>query len=230
MPIATWTIKSSAVVLALALFAAPSAAEDVPLDRVVARFSAPEIGGVLAPRYVFERELAFEARLEALSDSAYTASTEDPYLDRHVQAALERHMAETLLESQAIAPEPSRTEIDTRVRAARLSLEQQVGGPQVLARALGAEGIEQSELYRLLWRRARASLYLDRMVASMLAPSDAELIVVHRTMATPFSSQAYEDVAPLLRRWYVTQRLNTAVRAFYESARSRIVLKVARLP
>jgi hypothetical protein len=222
------TGTSKALLIALALCAAPGVAQEVPLDRIVARFSAPEIGGVLAPRYVFERELALESRLEALSDSS-SASGEE-YLERHVQAALERHMAETLLESQAITPEPTRAEIDARVRAARLSLEQQVGGRDVLARALAAEGLEQSELYRLLWRRARASLYLDRMVASMLTPSDAELIVVHRTMATPFSDRAYEDVAPLLRRWYVTQRLNTAVRAFYESARSRIVLKVARLP
>jgi hypothetical protein len=215
------------LLLLVALCFAGRASADVPLDRVVARFTAPEIGGVSSPRYVFERELAFEARLEALSDSSHSVTPAEPYLERHAHAALERHMAETLLEGQEITPEPTRAELDGRVRAARLSLEQQVGGARSLELAMSAEGIEAGELYRLLWRRARASLYLDRMVASMLTPGDAELMIVHRTMATPFSGQPYEQVAPQLRRWYTAQRLNTAVRAFYESARSRITLKLA---
>lgn len=210
---------------ALLLVASTSSA-DTAIDRVVARFTAPEIGGVSAPRFVFERELAFEARLEALSDGGFEVSAREPYHERHAHAALERHMAETLLEGQEIAPEPTRAELDGRVRAARLSLEQQVGGAQALTLAMAAEGIEPGELYRLLWRRARASLYLDRMVASMLTPGDAELLIVHRTMATPFSAQPYEQIAPQLRRWYIAQRLNTAVRAFYESARARITLKL----
>jgi hypothetical protein len=206
------------------LLSAAVSRADVPLDRVIARFTAPEIGGVNSPRYVFERELAFEARLEALTDSSHSASTQEPYLERHAHAALERHMAETLLEGQEISPEPTRADLDVRVRAARQSLEQQVGGAAALSRAMASEGIEEGELYRLLWRRARASLYLDRMVASMLTPGDAELVIVHRTMATPFSGQPFEQIAPQLRRWYIAQRLNTAVRAFYESARARIVL------
>jgi hypothetical protein len=221
--------RSPALLLATMLlalgWASPSSA-DVAVDRVVARFTAPEIGGVSSPRYVFERELAFEARLEALSDGSFEARADEPYLERHAHAALERHMAETLLEGQEIAPEPTRVELDGRVRAARVSLEQQVGGERSLAFAMSAEGIEPGELYRLLWRRARASLYLDRMVASMLTPGDAELMIVHRTMATPFSAQPYEQIAPQLRRWYIAQRLNTAVRAFYESARARITLKL----
>jgi hypothetical protein len=215
---------------AVTLLLAPVGRADVPIDRVIARFTAPEIGGVGSPRFVLERELAFEARLEALADSSHHATPDEPYLERHAHAALERHMAETLLEGQEIAPEPTRAELDARVRAARVSLEQQVGGGRSLELAMAAEGIESGELYRLLWRRARASLYLDRMVASMLTPSDAELIIVHRTMATPFSGQPYEQVAPQLRRWYTAQRLNTAVRAFYESARSRITLKLAGPP
>jgi hypothetical protein len=60
------------------------------------------------------------------------------------------------------------------------------------------------------------------MVATMLTPSDTELRIVHRTTRTPFSAAPYETVAPMLQRWYVAQRLNTAVRAFYEGARSRL--------
>ena len=60
----------------------------------------------------------------------------------------------------------------------------------------------------------------------MLAPSETELRVVHRTMQSPFSSQPFVDVAVALRRWYVAQQLNNAVRAFYEGARSRIAVEI----
>ena len=43
-------------------------AEPVLVDRAVVRFEAPETGGARRPRFVFERELSFEARLEALAD------------------------------------------------------------------------------------------------------------------------------------------------------------------
>lgn len=220
--------QRAGVWLAVALFSswsAPVRAEPAPgvlLDRVAARFTSPETGGITRPRFVFERELAFEARLEALQDAGYRVTLEAPYLDRHVRAALERHMAEVLLGSLEITPEPTEAELEARAGAARISLLQQVGGAAALEAARDAEGISPGELRDLLARRARASLYLDRMVATMLTPSDTELRIVHRTTRTPFSAQAYEDVAPLLRHWYIAQRLNVAVRAFYEGARSRI--------
>ena len=226
-----------ALVLSLALMTsaalirevgAREVASAVPLDRVAARFTAPETGGVARPRFVFERELAFEARLEALADSGYRSSLETPYLERHIRTALERHMAEVLLGSLEINPEPTDRELETRIDAAQASLLQQVGGPEALAVASEAEGIALLELRELLARRARASLYLDRMVATMLTPSDTELRIVHRTTRTPFSAQPYEEIAPLLRHWYVAQRLNVAVRAFYEGARSRITVTLPR--
>ncbi len=200
------------------------------VDRVVARFTAPETGGVARPRFIFERELAFEARLEALADASFAGGNLGPYLERHVRSALERHMAETLLESLEITPEPTPTELQLRMRSVRLALMEQVGGEGALAELLLSEGLDPSELTPLLARRARATLYLDRMVATMLTPSDTELRIVHRTTRTPFSSQPYEAVAPLLARWYVGQRLNSAVRAFYEGARSRITVSLAQLP
>jgi hypothetical protein len=201
-----------------------------PIDRVVARFTAPETGGVASPRFILERELAFEARLEALADSGFAVTVTKPYLDRHVRAALERHMAETLLESLEITPEPSPVDLHVRMRSARLALVEQVGGEGALSELQRAEGLDPKEIGPLLARRARASLYLDRMVATMLTPSDTELRIVHRTTRTPFSAQPYEAVAPLLARWYVGQRLNAAVRAFYEGARSRIKVAIAPLP
>ena len=197
------------------------------VDRVIARFTAPETGGIANPRFIFERELAFEARLEALADGGFTASAATPYLERHVRAALERHMAETLLQSLEITPPPTTKDLEQRQRFARLAILEQVGGQGVLEQMLLSEGMEQSELEILLARRARASLYLDRMVATMLTPTDTELRIVHRTTRTPFSAQPYEAIAPLLGRWYVAQRLNAAVRAFYEGARSRIKVTLA---
>jgi hypothetical protein len=197
------------------------------VDRVIARFTAPETGGVANPRFIFERELAVEARLEAFADGGFAASAATPYLERHVRAALERHMAETLLQNLEITPPPSTKDLEQRQRFARLGIVEQVGGPGALEQMLQSEGFEQSELELLLARRARASLYLDRMVATMLTPTDTELRIVHRTTRTPFSAQPYEAIAPLLQRWYVAQRLNAAVRAFYEGARSRIKVTLA---
>jgi hypothetical protein len=193
-----------------------------PVDRVAVRFTAPETGGIDRPQFIFERELAFEARLEALADAGFRPSADEPYVDRHVRAALERHMAEVLLSRLEITPEPTPRDLEVRARTARLTLAQQVGGEAELDRASQAEGIAASEVARLCARRARASLYLDRMVASMLTPSDTELRIVHRTTRTPFTGASYETIAPMLQRWYVAQRLNAAVRAFYEGARSRI--------
>jgi hypothetical protein len=202
-----------------------SAAEVGPgafVDRVAVRFTAPETGGINNPQFIFERELAFEARLEALADAAFRAGAGSPYLDRHVRAALERHMAEVLLCSLEINPTPTPSELSLRAQAARQALAEQVGGQAALTQASQAEGLGEVEVMRVLTRRARASLYLDRMVLSMLTPSDTELRIIHRTTRTPFSLSPYESVAPLLQRWYVAQRLNAAVRAFYEGARSRI--------
>jgi len=213
------------VVIGLALGVNGARAEDASaafIDRAAVRFTAPETGGVASPRFIFERELAFEARLEALADGGFRVTADTAYLDRHVAAALERHMAEILLGSLEINPEPTARDMSQRVQSARLSLLQQVDGQRALAQASSAEGIGASEIEQILVRRARASLYLDRMVATMLTPSDTELRIVHRTTRTPFSSEPYESVAPVLARWYVAQRLNAAVRAFYEGARSRI--------
>jgi hypothetical protein len=155
------------------------------MDRAVVRFDAPETGGALRPQFVFERELAFEARLEALADSD-RAQGGLPYLERHVRTALERHVAEELLSHLAMDPEPRPEEIARRVVNARAVLEQRVGGAGELASAAEAEGLDSSEVDLLVLREARASLYLDRMVAPMLEPSEAELREVHHSTTNPF--------------------------------------------
>lgn len=197
-------------------------ADRVLVDRVAVRFMAPETGGVRSPRFIYERMLAFEARLEALSDPDRRGRRVSGYRERHVRAAMERHIAETLLASLHIEPEPSAAELVRMMEAARLMLEQRTGGREAVADAQRAEGIEQRELSALFRRQARASLYLDRMIAPMLAPSDAELRVVHRGGHSPFSALPFDQVAPALRRWYVARRLGEAVKTFFQTARSRI--------
>jgi hypothetical protein len=207
--------------------AAPERTPRAPalLDRVVVRWYAPETGGVNRPQFIFERELAFEARLESLGDPDAEPGV---YRDRHVRAALDRHIAETLLASLPIAPAPAPAEVAARAEAARSALEQRVRGRPRLIDAAAREGIGSDELDALLRRQARASLYLDRMVAPMLEPSEFELRVALRSGATPFKDQAYDAVAPALRRWYVSQRLAQALDAYYQNARSRVSISLLR--
>src|SRR4051812_15486358 len=101
-----WTTRTRWGVLACSvglLYVQPAPAEVV--DRAVVRFSAPEAGGREQPHFVFERELAFEARLVALGDPAHRAG-DVPYRRHHLVAALEAHVAETLMASLAMTPEP----------------------------------------------------------------------------------------------------------------------------
>src|SRR6266542_2344544 len=173
-------IRWRGVLVAVAAMASADVALGAPvtIDRAVVRFDAPETGGIARPQFIFERELAFEARLEALGDPDFGQSG-GGYLDRHVRAALERHVAEELLSQ--------------------------------LADAAKGEGLDESEVDRLVRREARASLYLDRMVAPMLEPSEAELREVHRSTANPFRGQKFDDVTAALRKWYVGERLEAAL-------------------
>src|SRR5579883_3573241 len=82
-----------ALVLPAAARAQPPATQQV--DRVVVRFTATETGGTAQPRFVDERTLAFEARLEVLAEK--TEGDGGDYAERHLRAALERHVAETML-------------------------------------------------------------------------------------------------------------------------------------
>lgn len=215
------------ILLSTVCAAVRSEAEPVPLDRAVVRFSSRETGGAVAPRFVFERELAFEARLEALAEGDVHAG-EPPFRSRHVRAALERHVTETVLSSLAVSPPLAATEIKQRAEEARIALAERVGGVMGLLQAARAEGISDAEVSRLLRRNALASLYLDRMVAPMLGPSDAELRTVHRTQRTPFSGRPFDEIKDSLRRWYVSARLALAVATYYEGLRSRMTLSVLR--
>ena len=124
-----WAIGLFAALLS---FGSGATAEPIVVDRALVRFTAPELGGVSAPRFIFERVLGFEARLEALADSERGAV--GAYRERHVFAAMERHIAETLLEGLRIDPEPSEAELSRQTDVARAILAERAGGAQALDR------------------------------------------------------------------------------------------------
>ena len=208
------------LLLAALLSAAPASAQPVMLDRVVVRFYAPETGGVEHPRFIYERRLAFEARVEALADQ--DRGNEEAYRERHVSAALERHISEVLLASLRIEPEPSEAVMARQVELARKLMSDRVGGDDALLQAQLAEGISSAELSGILRRQARASLYLDRMVAPMLRPSDAELEAIQRSAPAALQNEPFVRVRPLLLRWYVSKRLQSAMSSFFQEARTRV--------
>jgi len=203
--------------------APPVAAQSFEVDRVALRFTAPELGGSRAPRFVFARVLSFEARVEALADPDRQGVA---FRERHVSAAIERHIAETLLASLRIDPEPSSTALRVQADAAARRVEERVGGREALLEAARLEGISERELVGLFLRQARASLYLDRMVAPMLAPSDAELRSLYRNEKTPYRDAPFETILPALRRWYVAARLQEALASYYQNARARLEIVV----
>jgi hypothetical protein len=198
---------------------------EVLVDRVVARFSAPEAGGVEKPHYVLGRELAFEARLLALAGGA---RVEQGFDARQAEAALERHIAETLIADLAIDPEPTPAEFRTQARVALGLAEGDVGGAEALLAASRAEGLSRLEVQQVFRRRARASLYLDRMVAPMLSPTRLELRRVHERETTPFSGLPWEQAEVPLRNWLVQTRLRKAILDYYQNARTRLKIEYFR--
>ncbi|MBW2458253.1 MAG: hypothetical protein JRI68_27360 [Deltaproteobacteria bacterium] len=197
------------------------------IDRVVVRWHSRATGGVDKPQFITARELAFEARIEALSERNPPRT---PYLDKHVRAALQRHLTETVLAHLPVDPAPTPKEVGNYAENARLIIEQQVGGRAKLNGAAAAEGIVSDELNALLRRRARASWYLDKMVAPMLQPSDLELRAAHKRGETPYTAQKYKDIEPQLRRWYISTRLAAALDRYYRTARSRVDVVVIGRP
>ncbi len=194
----------------------------VLVDRAVVRFIAAETGGVQNPQFIFERELAFEARLEALSDRGFRSQAKLPYRERHLRAALERHISETLLAALRIDRVPSERELRVRAQQSRKAWVQRVGGEAALSDAAVAEGMGTSELLRVFRRQARASLYIDRMITPMLRPSRAELETLHRSAETPFRGRPFAQVEPLLRNWYISRRLSLALQSFFQNVRARV--------
>ena len=203
------------------------------IDRVAVRWYSRDVGGVRKPQFIFARELAFAARIEALTDPIVLPTA---YTDKHVRSAIERHITETVLASLPVEPKPTPKQVATYAEAARGHMLLLIGdgnaatGANKLDEARRAEGITNEELDRLLRRRARASWYLDKTIAPMLKASELDLRDVHRRGETPFTDQPFEDVEEQLRRWYTSTRLATALDRYFRNARTRIEMFVIAPP
>ena len=220
----TGTPLFAAGVLCLALGSGVLRAETpdrAMVDRVAVRYYAPETGGSSRPRFILERVLAFEARLEALGEeSALIGSV--PYQERHLRAAVERHVAEDLLSALMIERGSEPPDLPGLTAQAREALVDRVGGRAPFAAAMTAESIDESEVIALLRRRMRAAFYVDRAITPILHPNEEELHEVYRTTAHPFRASKFEDVKPQLLRWFVLERLRVAESAFLQTARTRL--------
>jgi hypothetical protein len=213
-----------------------ASAETAPhrvVDRAVVRFFAPETGGTAQPRFVLERQLALEARLEAMAENGGIG---EGYKERDLRAALEHDVAEQILASLAeklIADSPAgkRPGLDEVPRVEQQlgpALLERLGGRGRVDEAAQAEELEPAEVDALIHRAALAAWYLDRAVTPILHPSDQQLRDVYRTSAHPYRGQPFEQVREALARWFVVERVRVAEGAFLQSARSHVRIIVTR--
>ncbi len=204
------------------------------VDRAVVRFYSPETGGTARPRFVDERTLAFEARLESMAERPEGIG--DGYQERHVRAALEHHVAEEMLASLAhklIAGStanrrPSSAELLRVGEDLGAALFERLGGKAQVEAAAAAEQLDPSEVDAILQRQALAAWYLDRALSPILQPTEEQLREVFRTSAHPFRGKPYDDVRGDLARWFVLERIRVAESAFFQGARTRVVVVVTR--
>jgi hypothetical protein len=204
------------------------------VDRAVVRFYAPETGGTARPRFVDQRVLAFEARLEALAEKPEGYGAD--YQERHVRAALDHHVGEEMLDSLAHkliggsppARRPSDADLARIEEDLGSALFDRLGGSAQVEGAAAAEQLDASELATVLRRQALAAWYLDRAVSPLLQPTDEQLREVYRTSAHPFRGRPFDEIRAALARWFVIERVRVAETAFYQGARTRVVVIVMR--
>lgn len=219
---------ASAVVFLALMCVAPQLRADGArqVDRAAIRYFAAELGGAFSPRFIFERELSFESRLQALSDPDRLKDATRPYSGRHIRSALERHIAESLLANLRVDPVPTEAEIAHQTELARGILCNRIGGEPVFADAVAQEGMSEREVTNLLRRQARASIYLDRMIAPMLTPTQTELRQVYAVEHHPFGQVSFEEAESPLRQWWIGHRLADAVEQFFSNARQRVSISL----
>lgn len=220
------------LVLGVARVASAETASPTVIDRVAVRFFAPETGGADHPRFVLQRVLAFEARLEQMADSPQGIG--DAVQDRDVRNALDHDVAEQVLASlgQKLIDDspadkrPPPSEIDAVVRLVSRAQLERLGGRARVDAAAAAEQIDASEVDAILHRGAFAAWYLDRAVSPLLHPSDEQLRDVYRTSAHPYRGQPFDTIHDALSRWFVIDRVRVADSAFLQAARSHVKIVV----
>lgn len=234
--------RSQGVLLFLALGSAArgASAQSAPLaqheiiDRAVVRFYAPETGGTAYPRFISERTLAFEARLEAMA--ATPQGIGDGYKEHDVRAAMEHHVAEEMLATLADrliadsppARRPTFEELAHVEQAVGEAILERLGGRERVDDAARAEQLEPPEVTAVLRRGALAAWYIDRAIAPVLHPSEEQLRDVYRTSAHPYRGRPLDEVRPQLERWFGVERALVAENAFLQAARSRVKIIATR--
>ena len=206
--------------LALALLPSIAIAEtSIVVDRAVVRFYAPETGGVLHPRFVTARILAFETRMEAMVDNNAVGFT----LERYRRTALEHHMTEDMLASLALSdPQMAASETPELFSSARLMLVDYAKGEDALAKAMQESGIDEEDLTALCRRMVRAAVYIDRAVSPILTPREEELREAYRTASGLPHHVSFASARPFLERTLIYEHLRAAESAFYQAAHGRL--------
>ena len=198
--------------------------EVAEVDGVAARFYAADMGGPSRPRFIMQRMLAFEARIQAKTEDTDARS----YQDRHVRAAMEHHIVEELLVSLPLERPVDDAELARVGLDLRTGLVQRIGGEATLKAVAEAERISEAEVAAFFRRHARAAIYVERAVLPILYPSEEQLRDVYRTAGHPYKSQKFEEVRLPFAHWYVDERLRAAETAFLQGARSRVKIAITK--
>jgi hypothetical protein len=226
--------------LAVVLLAATSrvaSADTAPhavVDRAAVRFYAPETGGADRPRFVFERTLAFEARVEAMAQASQGIG--EGYQERDVRNAMDHDVAEQILailgqkliDDSPASKRPSVGEIEGVEESLSKAVIERLGGQNRVDAAATAEQLSEAEVGALLYRGAIAAWYLDRAVTPLLHPTDEQLREVYRTSAHPYRGQPFDRAHDALERWFVVERVRVAEDAYLQAARSHVRIVVTR--
>ena len=200
-----------------ALLAAP-----VLVDRVAVRFYSPETGGAEHPLFVLERRLAFEARLEALSDGRTGFDERDVAnaMDRDIGEQILVGLAHKLIDESPADKRPDPREIETAEQEVAQGLVERLGGRAAVDAAAAAEQLDPTEVDQVLRRAGLAAWYIDRSITPLLHSDEEQLREVYRTAGHPYRGQPFETVRQPLQRWFVVERERAAESAYVQSARS----------
>ena len=217
-----WPRRLATLVAALGLAAGSAPAHAQPpfatVDSIAVRYFAPETGGAARPRFITSRQVAFEARLLSLEEDPQ--GTTQP---RHVREAIESHIADDVLASLPLDPEPDPSTLQRAGEILRAGLEQRASGKAAFDLAAKQDGIAPDEVDAFIRREARAAIYLDR-TTPLLSYTEDQLREAYRTTSHPFRQQRFDEVRDELVRWLVVERVRAAEQAYLQTARARLTI------
>jgi hypothetical protein len=192
------------------------------VDRVVARWRLTVPGARGRTRAIFERELAFDARLDGLASGLEPGA---PIGDRALRVALGRRVATELLDALPLDDPPPPRAIGERAELLRALLAARVGGEARLVSAMIEEGLGVAEVDTWLRRSARAAFVIEQTQGRSLEPTDDEL----RELASSERARGVRDdearSLEALRAHVVLRRLADALDAVYQRARPRLSIR-----